>query len=277
MTERMSIGDFASVTQLSVKALRHYHELGLLQPAWTDPVTSYRYYTRDQARTAKTISLLRRLDMPLGEIRDLLTSAEADRTALLEAHRTRLTTALDLAQRRLESVHRLLQGVPLMNYDISLAERPTQRIASLPFRAENNSDDVWQQLTTSFQTLWQNIVDSGGTEDDITGVPIIIVHQVDQDVTEQEICLPVRASMPTGKAHVWDLPDATVVTARHVGPSEDLDPLEVMNWASAHGHDVGLPFRVVIQAYPPYFTGPGFEDSTQPVMDIEMPTGTASC
>ncbi|MGY1836304.1 MerR family DNA-binding transcriptional regulator [Blastococcus sp. SYSU DS0510] len=33
------IGDFSRMTYLSVKALRHYHETGLLQPAAVDPDT----------------------------------------------------------------------------------------------------------------------------------------------------------------------------------------------------------------------------------------------
>jgi DNA-binding transcriptional MerR regulator len=42
-TERMlSIGRFARLTGLTVKALRHYDELGLLRPAHVDGWTGYR-------------------------------------------------------------------------------------------------------------------------------------------------------------------------------------------------------------------------------------------
>src|SRR5450755_508709 len=40
----MSIGDFARATHLSVKALRHYHEEALLEPAEVDPFSGYRRY-----------------------------------------------------------------------------------------------------------------------------------------------------------------------------------------------------------------------------------------
>ena len=42
--ELLSIGRFARLTGLSIGALRHYHELGLLQPAAVDPMTGYRSY-----------------------------------------------------------------------------------------------------------------------------------------------------------------------------------------------------------------------------------------
>src|SRR4051794_16289330 len=48
MTPRLSIGDFSRMTYLSVKALRHYHEQGVLEPAEVDPATGYRYYAPGQ-------------------------------------------------------------------------------------------------------------------------------------------------------------------------------------------------------------------------------------
>jgi MerR family regulatory protein len=39
MHARLAIGDFAKMTHLSVKALRHYHDVGLLVPAEIDPAS----------------------------------------------------------------------------------------------------------------------------------------------------------------------------------------------------------------------------------------------
>ena len=57
----MPIGRFARQTGLSVKALRHYDEVGLLRPAAVDPGTGYRSYSAAQVEPAETIRLLRRL------------------------------------------------------------------------------------------------------------------------------------------------------------------------------------------------------------------------
>ncbi len=48
--ELLSIGRFARLTGLSIGALRHYDEMGLLPPAAVSPETGYRSYRRDQAR-----------------------------------------------------------------------------------------------------------------------------------------------------------------------------------------------------------------------------------
>ena len=50
MQTTVPIGDFARATHLSVKALRHYHEEGLLAPAEVDPDSGYRRYDLAQIR-----------------------------------------------------------------------------------------------------------------------------------------------------------------------------------------------------------------------------------
>jgi len=52
MPDLMPIGRFSRACRLSIKALRHYDELGLLRPAFIDARSGYRYYGREQARTA---------------------------------------------------------------------------------------------------------------------------------------------------------------------------------------------------------------------------------
>ena len=49
------MGDFSRATHLSVKTLRHYHQVGLLQPATVNPDTGYRYYSAHQIATAQVI------------------------------------------------------------------------------------------------------------------------------------------------------------------------------------------------------------------------------
>jgi DNA-binding transcriptional MerR regulator len=65
----MTIGRFAQLSGLTVKALRYYDETGLLPPAHVDPDTGYRWYRPGQARRAATISALRSAGLPLEDVR----------------------------------------------------------------------------------------------------------------------------------------------------------------------------------------------------------------
>jgi DNA-binding transcriptional MerR regulator len=87
----VTIGRFSELTGLTVKALRLYDRLGVLYPAVVDFSSGYRYYSPGQVPVAKRIHLLRMLDMPLEEIRALL--SERDPEAIrqqLARHRQRI-------------------------------------------------------------------------------------------------------------------------------------------------------------------------------------------
>jgi DNA-binding transcriptional MerR regulator len=59
----LAIGDFSRATQLSVKMLRHYHQIGLLEPVDVDRASGYRHYSTDQISTAQ---IIRRFRAPRG-------------------------------------------------------------------------------------------------------------------------------------------------------------------------------------------------------------------
>jgi MerR HTH family regulatory protein len=65
MSVLVSIGDFSRMTHLSIKALRFYHDQGLLEPARIDPDSGYRFYEPAQVPVAQVIRRFRDLDMPL--------------------------------------------------------------------------------------------------------------------------------------------------------------------------------------------------------------------
>ncbi|WP_405111945.1 MerR family transcriptional regulator [Micromonospora sp. NBC_01405] len=65
----LTIGAFAKAVRLTPKALRLYDEVGLLHPAAVDPESGYRLYAPDQVEQARLIAALRRIGMPLAEIR----------------------------------------------------------------------------------------------------------------------------------------------------------------------------------------------------------------
>src|SRR5215813_11240801 len=77
MRARLAIGDFSRMTHLSVKALRHYHDVGLLTPAAIDPSSGYRFYEPGQVPIAQVIRRFRDLGMPLDQIREVLQAPDA--------------------------------------------------------------------------------------------------------------------------------------------------------------------------------------------------------
>ncbi len=115
MDDLMEIGRFATVSGLSVEALRHYDEVGVLKPASVDARTSYRRYSEDQLGDAKMICNLRGVDLPVDEVREVLTAAdEAVTREVLQRHRERLAERATRLERMLATSDSYVErGVPL--------------------------------------------------------------------------------------------------------------------------------------------------------------------
>ena len=72
MSHALTIGDFSKATHLSIRTLRHYHQIGLLEPTDVDPDTGYRRYATEQIPAAQVIRRFRALDMSLDDIQAVL-------------------------------------------------------------------------------------------------------------------------------------------------------------------------------------------------------------
>jgi DNA-binding transcriptional MerR regulator len=161
----LNIGTFAMLTGLSVDALRHYDEIGLLAPAEVDAATSYRRYRLEQLPAARRIRALRAVELPIEEIRPLVDADDEHTRAALRAHRLRL----EAQQRSLAEVIEILDdyiengvrmeskrntscrvaeinlGVP----DVAAARRFYEAAFELEF-AEDRHEDGFVHLMASF-------------------------------------------------------------------------------------------------------------------------------
>ena len=79
-----TIGEFSRISGLSIKALRLYHEKGILIPGHIDPSTNYRYYDEANMAKAKIILYLRDMELSLADIKDILNNFD-DEANLVDA------------------------------------------------------------------------------------------------------------------------------------------------------------------------------------------------
>jgi DNA-binding transcriptional MerR regulator len=149
----MSIGRFARRAGLSIGALRHYADVGLLEPARVDPDTGYRYYAEDQLEPARRIALLRDLDVPLALIRDVIDLPPDRLRRRLAKHRADLDARIWRLQR---TAHRLRQFIDTEEIVMSVA----------PFALD--PDDERRLAGTLFNHTWTLLerTDRSPLEDD---------------------------------------------------------------------------------------------------------------
>ena len=99
----LRIGEVARLLNLSVGTLRHYEQMGLLEPAYVDPASGYRYYGSRQLSTLNTIGNLRVLDLPLAQIREFVTTRDMD---LIQRQLTKQQELIEHRRRELERMSR---------------------------------------------------------------------------------------------------------------------------------------------------------------------------
>jgi len=106
----LSIGEFAQATGLTVKALRHYDERGLLVPARTDPCSRHRAYGDAQILDAVLIRALRDADLPVESVRRALDGPVVARSELDTFH-AEVTAARTAQDQALDAAHRLVAAL----------------------------------------------------------------------------------------------------------------------------------------------------------------------
>jgi DNA-binding transcriptional MerR regulator len=155
----LSIGRFARLSGLSVGALRHYDETGLLAPAEVDRFTGYRRYRRDQLETARAIGRLRDLEVPLETIRAVLaTDDPAERQRLLGEQRARVEARIYRLQRIHHVIGQLSQGKePLVSEAVVRYDLPAHDLDAADHRrlGKDLYNHVWTLLETADRTAEQ--------------------------------------------------------------------------------------------------------------------------
>ncbi|MBV9058166.1 MAG: MerR family transcriptional regulator [Pseudonocardiales bacterium] len=115
MEDLLGIGQLARASGLTVSALRFYDTAAVLSPAAVDVRTGYRLYVAEQVKVARLVARLRRISMPLADVRQVLAHRhDPDRVQdLLCAHLATLEQGLTKARRELSTIQDLLDSQEL--------------------------------------------------------------------------------------------------------------------------------------------------------------------
>lgn len=200
-TGLLTVGAFAARTRLSPKALRLYARTGLLAPAHVDEASGHRYYHADQVERARTVALLRRLDMPLAGIADVLrTPGEPAARQLVafwrdvEERIAAQRTLVDHLRARLAGTRSPVSG----GFEVRTVDVPAQYVITQTRHTLAHELPGW--IAGSLDRLINAAAACGG----MSGAPFVVYHA---EVTEEsdgpvESCVPVRDA---AAARAWAL------------------------------------------------------------------------
>jgi len=245
MQSSLAIGDFSRATHLNIKTLRHYHRIGLLEPADVDPATGHRRYGTDQIPTAQVIRRFRSLDMPLEEIHAVITTPDlAARNELIAGHLRRLEMTLARTQKAAASLRDLLEPA----IDATPVAIEHRRMPATPAAAVSEVIDVqdasgWYQgaLGELHALLAAQKVTPTGPGGAIYANDLFS-HERGQATVFVPCDETVRA---TGRVTALVVPEVELAVTTHVGAHNDVDLAygSLAAYVSDHALGVEGPIR----------------------------------
>lgn len=170
----LKIGDIAKKTGLTVRALHHYDEIGLLTPS-ARSASGFRLYTRDDLEQLQKIKSLQQLGFALQEIAGVLKDKTQSLSLIVNKHLSILTQqvkeqqaliqrlqslAIILEQGNEPSVEGLLETLKVTimfekYYTKEQLEQLAERKKSLGNETINHVQQEWQDLFDKFRQLYE--------------------------------------------------------------------------------------------------------------------------
>jgi len=256
-----SIGDFARHGRVSIRMLRHYDAIGLLQPAHVDANTGYRFYEAAQLARLNRIVALKDLGFTLQQVQAILDeqiSAEELRGMLrlrraeLKAQIANDTDRLVRVEARLHTIER--EG-SMPTEDVTVKTIPPVRVAELSaVAASYGPEDIGPVISPLYPELMGKLQKAG-----VTPVGPAIAYYMDTEVGDGSVvahaCLPVAVDpSPDYDFHVVDLPEIpTAATIVHRGSMDLVDSTgqALARWIDGHGYrSVGYPRELYLETPP---------------------------
>jgi len=218
----LAIGDFSRATQLSVKMLRHYHQIGLLEPVDVDRASGYRRYSIDQISTAQIIRRFRALEMPLDEIRTVMGTTDIRRrNEMINAHLMRLESQLAHTKRAVESLRELLEPGPAAEGRIGY--RRVEATEAVAISEVVNLSDALTWVQGALAELYATVTAQGARIRGTAG-GIFADELIANERGLATVFVPFAGDIRrTGRLTELVVPAAELVTVVHAGSYHDFD------------------------------------------------------
>jgi effector-binding domain-containing protein len=265
------IGDFSTLSRVTVKALRYYDEIGLLRPAKIDEASGYRYYSADQLPRLYYIQALKMMGLSLEEIA-ILTGSEVTNARIRDIFilkQRELMGRVAEDRQKLARVENLLkqfekEGV-MPDYQITLKQVQPLLVASVRDTVPTYGDigrlygDIFKHLGKKF------IFKPAG--------PVMMLchdHEYKESDVDIEAAVPINKEIPgSERVKVYELPEMEQAACTiHRGGYETISQAykALMTWIEANGYQITGPDREL------YFTDPAKAKKTEDnITEIQFP------
>ena len=250
----LKIGEFSRLSQVTVKTLHHYDEIGLLKPTSIDKFTGYRFYTVEQLPRIQRIMALKELGLSLEQIALMLSDklSTAEIRGMLRLQQAQIQQRVREEQTRLAQVEFRLRMIEMEDkmpeLDVIVKKIPSLR--ALTLRASLKPDALIPFGLEVEKAVAQHKIQPVG--------PGIVIHYEEEfrlDWRDVEFVLPVGdieieaiPLEPYGIANLRTVPGLEMAaTYIHHGVPEEIPEIFTVlkRWVVDNGYRLSGTYRVV--------------------------------
>ncbi|QDU32733.1 HTH-type transcriptional regulator HmrR [Poriferisphaera corsica] len=263
-----SIGEFSKVSGLSVKALRFYHEKGVLVPARVEGVTGYRFYDWENVEQARVVVMLRGLEFSIEEIKGILKECEGEGD-LLE----RLEKRKSAVKAKIKSQRDVLAALDqVINFEKASLKMKAEGLHEIEERVVDGMLVGGVRMKGRYEEMGKVFGKLGrGLNRHIGGNAMCLYYDgvYKEEGADFEPIFPVKKAVKVEGIDVRELYGGRAICLKHVGPYDKIGDVYgyLFEYAKEKGYEVVLPTREV------YLKGPGMIFKGNPekyVTEVQM-------
>lgn len=265
------IGDFAKLNKVTIKALHHYNELGILPPVKIDEHSGYRYYSASQIPRLHRILALKDLNFSLNDIAAILDNSHATSVVVTMLQQKEAQMRLELAahQVKLNRLSHLLNQMQteddaqMLQYDIVIKNEEAKNVLSIRERLNDFAaqGELWNELISYLHENKAKI-----------NSPIAIYYDTTEDESAPniEVAVVVTEKLPETKRIANRRLEAVneLACVIHKGKNDTLANAyaALQQWMEQNRYTITGPVREV--HHEGYWTTP---DPNEHVTEIQIP------
>ena len=244
----LTIGQFSKVCMVTVKALRHYDEIGLIKPVHVNGETGYRQYSEEQIPRMLLINRLKYYGFSLSDIKDILS---CDNTILtrLKKQKNVLINSISETEAIISELDKhigeLERTGDIMsyqnNYDVELLTTEDRHVIAC--RQNMSVDDFGKY----YGVLYKRVADENIV---LNGVCMAIYHdkEFNPENSDIELALGVGDKKVSDKTIQGTLCASTV----HYGSYSKLNEAygAITKWIDENGYEItSQPYEIYVKTH----------------------------
>ncbi|PGS26200.1 MerR family transcriptional regulator [Bacillus cereus] len=248
------IGDFSKLSSISIRMLRHYDKVELLQPVKVDEQSGYRYYSAAQLKKVNQIQTLKDMGFNIATIKEIVASENMEVIkSQFENRSAQIKDEMDDLQKQLllleASMKSMREDVVEMKYHVSIKEIPERNVASVRkiIPSYNREGDLWGILMQEIQMKDISIAHPSYS--------IAVFH--DREYKETDVDVEIQLSILGNQEHTKDvtfknIKSTNVASVTVNGSYEQMTAVNeaAAKWIETEGYELAGPMFNIYHVSP---------------------------